>query len=124
MKKHLLIIAVLILNSFAVNASNSSDSTRAAEPATKVKDFIIYQDNSYYATFPSVVKKSNGEYLVAFRRAPDRRIVFKEEGNSHVDPNSYLVSVTSKDGINWSKEPELILCACIWWLTRSLSFTA
>ena len=108
MKKHLLIIAVLILNSLSVQAFDPADSTKAVAPATKVKDFIIYQDQTYYATFPSVVKKSNGEYLVAFRRAPDRIVNFKEKGNSHVDPNSYLVGVTSKDGVNWTKEPELI----------------
>lgn len=108
MKKQLLIIAVLILNSLSVHAFDPADSTKAVAPATKVKDFIIYQDQSYYATFPSVVKKSNGEYLVAFRRAPDRKVVYKEDGNSHVDPNSYLVGVTSKDGVNWTEEPELI----------------
>lgn len=108
MKKQLLIIAVLIFNSFAVHAYDPADSTKAVPPATKVKDFIIYQDQNYYSTFPSVVKKSNGEYLVAFRRAPDRKVVFKEEGNSHVDPNSYLVGLTSKDGVNWTEEPELI----------------
>lgn len=44
---------------------------------------------------------------MAFRRAPDRK-VFGEKGNNHVDPNSYLVSVRSKDGEIWTKDPELI----------------
>ncbi|MFD1140277.1 sialidase family protein [Larkinella insperata] len=73
----------------------------------KVKDLVIYQDERFYSSFPSIIKKPNGELLLAFRRAPDRK-VFGEKGSSHVDPNSYLVAVRSKDGENWSKEPELI----------------
>lgn len=73
----------------------------------KVKDIIIYEDSAFYSAFPSVVKKENGELLVAFRRAPDRK-VFKEKGSNHVDPNSYLVLVRSLDnGYTWS-HPELI----------------
>ena len=44
---------------------------------------------------------------VSFRRAPDRK-VFKEKKNNHLDPNSYLVVVRSKDGEHWTKEPELL----------------
>ena len=74
----------------------------------KIKDILIYQDSTFYSTFPSVTKLPNGEILVAFRRAPDRKI-FGEKGTSHVDPNSYLVMVRSGDnGETWTKEPELI----------------
>jgi sialidase-1 len=73
----------------------------------KVRDVIIYQDTKFYSTFPSVVKKKDGEILVAFRRAPDRK-GFGEKGTSHVDPNSYLVTVRSKDGVNWTTEPDLL----------------
>ena len=74
----------------------------------KIKDIIIYKDSVFYASFPSVIKRPNGEILVAFRRAPDRKI-FGEKGTSHVDPNSYLVMVRSSDnGDTWTKEPELI----------------
>lgn len=73
----------------------------------KIKDLIIYEDSQFYASFPSVIKRSNNEFYVAFRRAPDRRI-FGEKGNDHTDPNSYLVMVRSKDGENWTKVPELI----------------
>lgn len=61
----------------------------------------------FYSAFPSAVKLSNGEILVSFRRAPDRK-VFKEKKNNHLDPNSYLVVVRSKDGEHWTKEPELL----------------
>lgn len=73
----------------------------------KVKDIIIYDDDKFHSAFPSVVKKPDGELLVAFRRAPNR-LALGEEKNYHVDPNSYLVMVRSSDGETWTKEPELI----------------
>ncbi|NOX66443.1 MAG: exo-alpha-sialidase [Chlorobi bacterium] len=74
----------------------------------KIKDIIIYKDSVFYSSFPSVIKRPNGEILIAFRRAPDRKI-FGEKVTSHVDPNSYLVMVRSNDnGETWTKEPELI----------------
>lgn len=101
----LLIFAFLaFFQSYAQNVS-SSDSTSL--PAAKVKDFVIYEDDKFYAAFPSVIKKPNGEYIVAFRRAPNRK-AFGEKGSNHVDPNSYLVQLRSTDGEHWTKEPELI----------------
>ena len=74
----------------------------------KVSDTVIYQENRFYATFPSVVKRPDGELLVAFRRAPSR-VALREKTESHIDPNSYLVLVRSRDGgATWTKEPELI----------------
>ncbi len=73
----------------------------------KVKDIIIYEDAKFYCSFPSVVKRPDGELLVAFRRAPDKR-TFGESHNNHVDPNSYLVMIRSNDGETWTKNPELI----------------
>jgi len=73
----------------------------------KIKDILIYEDPSFYSSFPSVIKRPDGEVLIAFRRAPDRKI-FGEKGTSHTDPNSYLVMVRSRDGETWTKEPELI----------------
>lgn len=73
----------------------------------KIKDIIIYKDSLFYSSFPSVVRRPDGEFLVAFRRAPDRKI-FGEKGTSHVDPNSYLVMAHSSDGEKWSEEPDLI----------------
>ena len=73
----------------------------------KVKDFVIYQDERFYSSFPSIIKRLNGELLLAFRRAPERK-GFGEKVTTHVDPNSYLVALRSKDGENWTKEPELI----------------
>jgi hypothetical protein len=73
----------------------------------KIKDIVIYEDPLFYSSFPSVVRRPSGEFIVAFRRAPDRSI-FGEKGTSHVDPNSYLVMVRSKDGEQWTEKPDLI----------------
>jgi len=74
----------------------------------KIRDLVIYENPSFYSSFPSVVKRADGELLVAFRRAPDRNL-FKEKEISHVDPNSYLVMVHSKDNARtWSEDPDLI----------------
>ena len=72
----------------------------------KVKDVVIYEDPLFYSAFPSVIKRPDGELFVAFRRAPNRNMF--GEGNSHVDPNSYLVMVRSNNGEIWTKTPELI----------------
>lgn len=74
----------------------------------KLEDIVIYSDEDFYAAFPSIVSCPDGELLVAFRRAPDRRTYFAP-GCRHTDPNSYLVLVRSRDlGRTWSGEPELI----------------
>jgi sialidase-1 len=73
----------------------------------KIMDIVIYKDTAFYSSFPSVVRRPSGDYIVAFRRAPDRKI-FGEKGTSHVDPNSYLVMVQSKDGETWTDDPDLI----------------
>lgn len=75
---------------------------------SKIKDVVIYRDSMFFSTFPSVITRPDGEILVAFRRAPDRRI-FGEGETNHVDPNSYLVMVRSNDyGETWTEKPELI----------------
>ena len=116
-------------------SEKSSDNTSKKMGVKKISDMVIYKDSMFYSTFPSVIKRPDGEIIVAFRRAPNRKIF--GENYTHVDPNSYLVKVSSKDGKNWTKEPELIyahpfggsqdpcmlqlhdgtiLCASYWWL--------
>ena len=87
--------------------STQAQSAESKPQINKVKDVIIYEDPQFYPAFPSVVKRPDGELMVAFRRAPNRK-VFGEKGNSHVDPNSYLVMVRSKDGESWTSTPDLI----------------
>ncbi len=93
---------------FAISCSdNKQESVSQLSELVKVKDVVIYQDSMFYSAFPSVIRRPDGELIAAFRRAPDRHI-FNERGNSHVDPNSYLVMVRSADGMTWSAEPELL----------------
>jgi len=74
----------------------------------KLEDIVIYCEEEFYAAFPSIVSRRDGELLVAFRRAPDRRR-YGAPGCTHTDPNSYLMLVRSRDlGRTWSREPELI----------------
>jgi sialidase-1 len=84
--------------------------TARAAPAQlrKLEDLAIYKDDQFYSSFPSIVRRPDGELLVAFRRAPERRRL-GEKGYSHTDPNSYLMLVRSHDqGKTWSAKPELL----------------
>ncbi|HEY0456531.1 MAG TPA: exo-alpha-sialidase, partial [Verrucomicrobiae bacterium] len=45
----------------------------APNPIRKLKDVVIYEDPKFYCAFPSIVRRADGELLVAFRRAPERR---------------------------------------------------
>ncbi len=77
-----------------------------ATPISKIKDFVIYENPEFYVTNPSVVK-NNGEYLVAFRSAPDN-LLFGETNYTFTHVNSYLRSVRSNDGENWTQDPEMV----------------
>lgn len=107
MKKNLLfsILAAIV----CLGCSSDQNGTKEGKIVSleKVKDVMIYQDSMFYSAFPSVIRRQNGNYMVAFRRAPDRKI-FGEKGSNHVDPNSYLVAVESEDGENWTPSPKLI----------------
>jgi len=97
----------LILLGIAVSGALPAQAADSVPGVRKVKDVIIYEDVKFYPAFPSVVKRPDGELLLAFRRAPNRKAL-GEEKNNHVDPNSYLVLVRSRDGEKWTKQPELI----------------
>jgi hypothetical protein len=74
----------------------------------KLEDLIVYRDDKFYSSFPSIVRRPNGELLVAFRRAPERRSL-GERNTTHTDPNSYLMLVRSHDdGKTWTQTPEMI----------------
>ncbi|MBA4149574.1 MAG: exo-alpha-sialidase [Verrucomicrobia bacterium] len=104
--RHIFISTALVLltcfhvSGQTVKANNSS--------IRKVEDIVIYNDAKYYSAFPSIVRRANGELIVAFRRAPNWRAL-GTKGYTHTDPNSYLVLVRSRDnGKTWSKDPETI----------------
>ena len=96
------------LCSISVSISSAKDTSNHSPQLTKVEDIVIYENKNFYSAFPSVITRPSGELIVAFRRAPNR-LLFGEKGNSHVDPNSYLVLVRSNDNAaSWTVEPELI----------------
>ncbi|HUR58220.1 MAG TPA: sialidase family protein, partial [Opitutaceae bacterium] len=95
---------------YSVLTALGSSALQAAEAgdARKIRDIVIYQDAKFHSAFPSVVRRPDGELIVAFRRAPDRQAL-GEKKTSHVDPNSQLVLVRSRDeGATWTKEPQLL----------------
>ncbi|MEO6874633.1 MAG: sialidase family protein [Opitutaceae bacterium] len=98
-----LVAGLLSLSVIGANQLCAAD----APSVSKVRDVVIYENPLFHSAFPSVIKRPDGELLVAFRRAPNRKALGEKE-NYHVDPNSYLVRVTSRDGLTWSKEPTLI----------------
>jgi sialidase-1 len=104
--KHFFLV-LLLLAAGTTRSVFSQSTPNAVSGVRKIKDIIIYRDSLFFAAFPSVVRLKNGELLLAFRRAPERK-AFGEKGSNHVDPNSYLVAVRSRDGETWTPEPNLI----------------
>src|SRR5215472_9936369 len=106
MRRQLLWALLQILLAAAALAQDSGVTSRL--PAVrKLEDIVVYRDDQFYSSFPSIVRMADGELLAAFRRAPERRR-FGEASTSHTDPNSYLMLVRSRDdGRTWS-QPELI----------------
>lgn len=102
-------IIQLILAVVAVtNLSAAASSSKRLPVLCKAEDLVVYRDDKFYSAFPSIVRRPDGELLVAFRRAPERRRL-GEKHCSHTDANSQLVLVRSRDGgRSWSQEPELI----------------
>ena len=103
-----LVLPVLIVITAYAQPRVEAAAGATAAGIRKVGDMIIYSDEKFYSAFPSVVQRKDGELLVAFRRAPERRML-GEAATRHTDPNSYLVLVRSRDeGRTWSHVPELI----------------
>jgi sialidase-1 len=102
--KTLFLAATALLAGASLDAA---DSARSASVLRKIEDITVYRDERFHSAFPSIVRRRDGELLVAFRRAPDRRRV-GEKGVWHADPNSLPMLVRSKDaGRTWS-QPEII----------------
>src|SRR6476469_814808 len=95
-------IATGLLVCYCVAATALAQTAPATSPAsstsplTKIKDIVVYRDDTFHCAFPSIVRRPDGELLVAFRRAPDPR-VFGNAGVTHTDPCSQLVMVRSTD---------------------------
>jgi hypothetical protein len=101
MTQRILLAAMLIAASVPARAEPSPG-------LVKIKDLVIYRDETFYSSFPSIVRRPGGELLVAFRRAPDPRN-FGSASITHTDPCSQLVLVRSTDGgRSWSATPKLL----------------
>jgi sialidase-1 len=110
MKRTILCQIILLASGLVFTATvHAAPSSKRTRPVLrKVQDIVIYQNDKFYCAFPSIVRRPDGELLVAFRRAPNCRLL-GEKSNSHTDPNSYLVLVRSSDGgKTWSEKPELL----------------
>jgi len=105
--RYIFFTPLLLFFFLRVGYSQITENTILAPGVVKVEDVMIYMDERFHSAFPSIIKLPEGELCVAFRRAPDRK-VFGEKGTNHTDPNSYLVTVRSEDGENWTKNPKLI----------------
>ncbi len=101
---HIPVALLLILTTSA----SGQTTLGAAAGVTKLKDLVIYRDDTFYSAFPSIVRRPDGELLVAFRRAPERRN-FGDAPETHTDPCSQLVTVRSSDaGETWTPRPQLL----------------
>ena len=100
------IFLVMLFSLFYFLGNMQAKELNKQQGVRKIKDVVVYDDPQFYVAFPSVVK-SGDDYLVAFRRAPNR-VMLREPYPTHTDLNSYLVMVRSKDGEIWTKNPELI----------------
>lgn len=95
-------LAVFQLIIFSCHTNNEELESKKIIGLEKHEDYVIYEDSLYYSSFPSVVETKEGKFLLSFRRAPNRKLL-GEQGYTHVDNNSYLVSMESEDGKNWTK---------------------
>ncbi|MSU47968.1 MAG: exo-alpha-sialidase [Opitutus sp.] len=91
-----------------LGATLHAATARSPSEIKKIENVVLYADARFHSAFPSIVRRPDGELVVAFRRAPDRRQL-GDEKYTHADPNSHLVLVRSGDaGRTWTKEPQLI----------------
>ena len=105
---HLIVVLLFTLGYVALPCpAAESQAEKAAPSVRKLRDITIYSDEKFYCAFPSIVARRDGELIVAFRRAPERR-AFGETGITHTDANAYLMLTRSTDaGQTWST-PELL----------------
>jgi hypothetical protein len=72
----------------------------------KLRDFIVYRSDDFYAIAPTVCRARDGGLIVGFRRMPNRQ----KEGrwNMHIDTESHVVLATSGDGGGTWSEPRRV----------------
>jgi len=108
-----LALAFAILLTLAACGGQENPADDEIKPDTggmalqKIQDFVVYDEEGAYSTFPSLARTQDGNYLLAFRHAPDRRGT--HDGLvTHTDPESVTYVVKSTDGcVTWD-EPRVI----------------
>lgn len=83
---------------------------------SELEHVVIYSDDAYYSSFPSVATLEDGRICCVFRRAKSRlaevEAAFAAQGmpdpRLHTDPTAELVVAYSSDGRNWSL-PETVV---------------
>jgi len=108
-RRHIIALLAVCSCAAATSASATAQTTQQRNPAvTRLKDVVAYRDDAFYSAFPSIVRRPDGELLIAFRRAPEGR-KYGQSKITHTHPNSQLVLVRSTDnGETWTKQPQLI----------------
>lgn len=67
-----------------------------------VDHFIICKNSEHLNSFPTIVKRPDGSYYLAFRQAKNYTPIY---GNTqHIDPKSRGVYMTSPDGLHWDPD--------------------
>ncbi len=65
-----------------------------------MKNVVIYEDKEVYSAFPDIEKLQNGDLVVLFREAPQRKPY-----STHIDSESRNILVRSKDnGKTWEEK--------------------
>lgn len=76
----------------------------------KIRDFVIYRNPHFFASFPAVTALPDGRLISAFRRAPNYCGMpgIPDDYVLHYDCNSQLMLSASDDGGEHWGEPELL----------------
>lgn len=72
----------------------------------KLHDFVLYRSDDFYSIAPTVCRAANGDLLVGFRRMPNRQS--QGRWNMHIDPESHVAIVRSRDGGKTWSEPSTV----------------
>lgn len=66
---------------------------------------VLYKDRQYNS-FPSVIRRNDGTYLLGFRQAPDRSRTYNVI--THVDASSKALTISSPDGDTWDSTADIL----------------
>ena len=111
--KKIIGMALALALALSLAACSILPTNKEKEPDTggmvleKIRDFVIYDREGDFNAFPSLARTKEGDYLLAFRHAPDRRAVY-DGLITHTDPESVTYVIKSTDGCDTWSEPQEI----------------